>query len=824
MAKKNLTPEELGMIRLIEEGSKSLKDYNDLLAKTRDLSQNIEHVDIHRAALQEKIKKLEAETLALKKLGFTTSSDEVKTLELEIAGLKHGKSLADDTLVTAREELKIHQQAVKAINVKVLALKDAGRALKNMGKSIYDQKGWLYEQQKSVKETELSMGILSNQAKGFRQNIYKTSLSTTQIGIDTKDLAKIQGTYSDNIGRSVQLSEEQLIAMSQLAKGTSLGVEGAAEFAANMENFGISAKGSVELVNTMLKTSHKMGVNSGKVIKNIQKNMSIANKYHFKGGMEGMAKMAALSTKFKLEMSAVAGFAEKLITPEGAIEAAAQLQVLGGEWAKLGDPFQLMFKARNDMEGLTKDLIKATTSTAKFNKITGEIDIDPMELHRLREVANATGIEFEQLATTAREVAKNDFISGKVSGGGIFKKEDREYIASLAQFNKTTGAYEVTLQKEDGSSVTENISKLQTITSKMIENQKEYTQNLETNAKQSLTFDETLDNLKNTFKSVLLPGFEVFTKALQEGLGNFTDWAKDKQVFEKLASFGKMIGEFGAVLIKFAVENPIATGIGLLVGKAAVWYARGISLGMGFNSVASTGGSSPWSPGKKGSVGGQLKAGGKMGSMMGGKMGAGAGALTGLMAGYGEWTENSEAGMDSGENMGRTALVGGGGIAGGALAGAAMGALGGPLAPVTVPLGALIGGALGAWGGDALGDMAYGESNGKATGKFDDFISRPGENPISFSSKDSLIGAKKDGPIDKMINNQSSKSSENGNVIVEFNKPLRIEGKLELSSNGKSIDLDLDNPILMRDLSKIIQEQLSKAIGGGKISSNPVMS
>jgi hypothetical protein len=32
----------------------------------------------------------------------------------------------------------------------------------------------------------------------------------------------------------------------------------------------------------------------------------------------------------------------------------------------------------------------------------------------------------------------------------------------------------------------------------------------------------------------------------------------------------------------------------------------------------------------------------------------------------------------------------------------------------------------------------------------------------------------------------------------------------------------LDDPILMRNLSKMIMEELSKAISGGKIGSNPV--
>ena len=48
-----------------------------------------------------------------------------------------------------------------------------------------------------------------------------------------------------------------------------------------------------------------------------------------------------------------------------------------------------------------------------------------------------------------------------------------------------------------------------------------------------------------------------------------------------------------------------------------------------------------------------------------------------------------------------------------------------------------------------------GEGKQNSGTNYDDFISRPGENPMSFNSNDTLIGAKKDGPIDKLLNNFS---------------------------------------------------------------------
>jgi hypothetical protein len=53
-------------------------------------------------------------------------------------------------------------------------------------------------------------------------------------------------------------------------------------------------------------------------------------------------------------MDFAAGMSDKLWDIEG--DMSAQLQVMGGAWAKLADPFHLMYMARNDMKGLTEEI------------------------------------------------------------------------------------------------------------------------------------------------------------------------------------------------------------------------------------------------------------------------------------------------------------------------------------------------------------------------------------------------------------------------------------------------------------------------------------
>jgi len=860
MAKKN-TPftvkEHEQRVRLIREASESLKDYNDLLVETRELETNLKHQKVQQQKIIDLLK-----ANKLKAIGNQLSQTEVDIKEQEIADLQ-------EIINITERQVAVYKSSVQQVQVMALTFKDIGRQVKGLGKLILQQKGYLLEQQKAVKGTELSMGILSNQSKGFRNNIYKTSLTTTQIGVGTKELAEMQGTYSDNIGRGVQLSEEQLIAMSELAKGTVLGAEGAAEFVANMEHFNVSVEGSAGLIDDMLKTAHKMGVNSGKVIKNVQKNVRLLHSYNFKGGVKGLTKMAALATKFKFEMESIAGFADNLMTPEGAVEAAAKLQVLGGAWAKMGDPFELMYRSRNDMAGLTEDIIDATSATARFDAVTGDISIDPMELHRLREVSKVTGISVEEFSKMAKAKARFNAITSEVSSA--FSEEDKEYISGLATWDDKKKEFVITTQVED-ETVTESVNALRQITPQIIKSQLDYQQSLKQNAEEAMTFTERWDGLKNMFRSILLPGFEAFANALEHSIGDFHKWAVEDGLVDTLVSWGKWAGELAGGLVKFAADNPIKTLVGLgsayLIGKAAQWYLRGVQLGVGFNTVAGGGfGRGGFSAGKGGgfsnmkrhaagtvingkNVGGQMyNAGGMsgMGRMGGMKMGAGMGAMVGVGMGMNEWSTNKESGMDSNENIWRTGMVGGGGILGGAAAGAALGSV---VPVIGTAIGGLIGAYLGAKGGDLLGDAIYSDSG---PSHMNDFISREGGNPVPFSKDDTVLGAKKGGPIDNLLNkatpgdNDSSFNTQtilssnvgkgikgnavedgksvipsNNKVSVEF-KPLRIEGSLTLNSDGQVAEIDLDDPILMRDLSKVINEQLSKSISGGKISSNPVV-
>lgn len=792
-------------IKLQQESSKNLKSFGELYETISELKRTSIHLEKEAKKIKEESKKL---TQEIKDLEASRNSANSADIDKQIKAKKKEKIALKSNYKLAKknsEEAKIlGKHLAENLNTQTLTKAVLGSTLgvmKDITKTIYEQRGYLYDQQKAVKMTELQMGILSKQSRSFRDNIYQSGLYTNQLGVDVKAISEMQATYSSDIGRAVELTQEGNIAMAELAAGTILGQENAARFAANMDTFAISVEASRDFMEESLNLAHKMGLNGAKFTAKLEDSLRIAQTYNFKNGIEGTKKMAANATKLKIELDSAVGMADKVFNPEGAIEMAASLSVLGGAWSQMGDPFQLMFKARNDMAGFIEDIGKAAASTASFNKVTGEVDIESMELHRLREVAKVTGISLSELTATAREAAKFSEIEMNITGN--FDDDIKEFISSKAKYNKTKKQFSIQIENNEVF-----IDELHNFNKNQLRNLVKEQASLKERALQSKTFDEQWDNLVNQFKTTLLPGFGRFTDALLKGLVGFQDYLADNKVLENFATIGKHIGEFGASIAKLIIENPIKAAIAVLLGKAAIWAARGRLLGMGFNSVANVG--------RPGGAGGS--AGGASGS--GSKMYAKGLKAGGIAAGVGLAATIGRSFMDNPDSEGGKALGMGGSVLTGAGTGAMIGSMFGPIGTA---VGGIAGGAFGAYQGyqDNYAQPAQSTQRG-LTSEAQDFVSRPGAKPIKFSSADTLVGMKKGGGIDNFLSKtQNTTKTSGGKMEINFIKPLKIEGSIDLKgSGGNSASIDLNNPHMIRAITRLIQEELSTSLNG-KMSATP---
>jgi hypothetical protein len=184
---------------------------------------------------------------------------------------------------------------------------------------------------------------------------------------------------------------------------------------------------------------------------------------------------------------------------------AAQLQVMGGAWANMADPFKLAYMARNDMGALTEQLGKAAESMVTFNKKTGEMEISSMEMHRLRIISDQTGASIDELAEAGKRAKKATMIKSQVSLD--VDDETKEFLASTAEFKNGKATVMI------GSSP-KLVSQLNDGDKKILAGQMLEKKSLEARAISSQTFDDKLTNLISMVKTSMLPIVEGMNEIL----------------------------------------------------------------------------------------------------------------------------------------------------------------------------------------------------------------------------------------------------------------------------------------------------------------------
>jgi hypothetical protein len=541
--------------------------------------------------------------------------------------------------------------------------------------------------------------------------------------------------------------------------------------------------------------------------------------------------MAETTTRLGVDMNFATGMAEKLFDIEGAVKMSAELQVLGGSFSNLADPFHLMYMARNDVAGLTEEIGKAVEQSVQFNNKTGEFDMSGLELHRLRKIAEQTGIAFEDLVTAGKNAKKFSMIEGQVSFN--IGDDEKEFLMNTAQLDEKGKAYIIV----DGEKKFLNM--LGQSGKDFIKKQIEEKKSLAERAKSAQTFDEKITNFINKVKELFLPLMPVldeFATTLVNNLKPAFDKFKAtlesnffKEGLKKFTEGAIWLGEKIGKLVSWFIENPML-GLGALaLFEVAKWRLMGIQLGLGFKSVAGnmfggggSGASSGGFGGARNAAGytrgangqmvpmsfgqkamGQNIFGGKfaMGTM--GSMVAGAGmGIAGMGLDYGR------SKMENPETTGGKLL----GVGSAALKGAGMGMMFGPWGAA---IGGVLGGLYGAYdefiakGEEAKNSVQPITHDGLFGGESDRAILQGGEiHPID--NKDDLLAMKPGGMIDKMMSNNNTGNS-NGEVTHKFDE-LKISGDITISlPGGDKITTELiKDRRFIKNITKIINIQLDE--------------
>lgn len=315
------------------------------------------------------------------------------------------------------------------------------------------------EIQSTVGKLAADIGLTHKESHVLLQNMAGLALEASKFGGTIEDVAAIFSEFSQTTGKNRLFSKEDVGLITELGKGTGLGVQGAAQLAASFDNIGISLDKTIKLTDKARNMAARYNVNTTAVLKTYNELVSNLTGIGFGKGLDNLTKLAAKAQAMRFDIvSSTKAFTDAFFEPDKAAEAAAQMQVLGGAFAQsFGDPMQLAFESMNDpakladkFAGLVKGMVQKTAA--------GDFIIPPAARKQLQLASQALGQDYENIKNTAIEQAKITDKMTALGKQGIFniKDDDKPALASLMKLNKDN-KYEIRMS--DGTTkLLENIT------------------------------------------------------------------------------------------------------------------------------------------------------------------------------------------------------------------------------------------------------------------------------------------------------------------------------------------------------------------------------
>ena len=367
----------------------------------------------------------------------TPTEDDIKKLQEQIDDLNKKLDQMSDNMDKINKD---SNSVSKNIGDSNNLLKDAVTSVTNISKQFKEfatdskaQYEYASKLAEFSKATAVSIGISVGRSQEFTKSFNRANAEIAKFGGDAQDVQVIMKQFADDSGRARIISPEEVSNIFLLEKGLGLGKENAASLLERMDLMGVSVDNSNKMLNSLTAESQKLGLNASKVVQTLSNNFDKMSNMSFKGGVKGMTEMAKLAVQMRMEVSDMLGMAEKFYEPEQAIEAVANLQMLGGDIAEaFGDPFETMYLARNKPEELAKKVQTMTENMIQFNEETGEYEFPAEARMQLKAAGEQLGINVDSMIDIARQSSKIKDIKMNVSGN-IQDEDMREGLASMAR-------------------------------------------------------------------------------------------------------------------------------------------------------------------------------------------------------------------------------------------------------------------------------------------------------------------------------------------------------------------------------------------------------
>jgi hypothetical protein len=386
----------------------------------------------------------------------------------------------------------------------------------------------------AYKKSSIQLGLSIGRSKQFSE-VFKDSVAqVAKFGGSIDDVREVYQEFNKESGRSRIINPEDVTNIVKLQKATNLMGSEAAEMYETFDLMGKSLADVNKEMETLIMDSQKIGLNSREVIKVLGDNIGRMQTFSFANGVKGMTEMAKQAVRMRVDVSDVLTMADKFYQPEAAIEAASKLQLLGGDIASaFGDPFTIMYEARNKPEELAKRVQKMTENMIQFNEETGEYELPAEARMQFQALGDAIGIGSDKLIEMSRQTAKMKDIRMELSGTDLFSEEQMEGIANMARM--TDDGFKVDLIGDDGKMIEKNIRDLTSGEVEMLlkppptqeELMKKEDKYMDQMIYNSQTTNERLERIQDSFEKFFVADIDVYKlmeKATEEQIKTFSEF------------------------------------------------------------------------------------------------------------------------------------------------------------------------------------------------------------------------------------------------------------------------------------------------------------
>ena len=307
---------------------------------------------------------------------------------------------------------------------------------------------YIKKQDKAVHQYQVLNGLSIAQTQMFEKRMFAQGQSFAKFNKTIEDALKLQNTFTEQSGRAVNLTNADIT--QSFAVGRLVGEDNLTAFQAQMQVFNHSVAESADIMYQMYKDANRMGLSQQKLVKNVLSNLKLANKYDFKNGTKGFIELAKWAENARFNLGSLGSAVEKVQGGglEGVITQAARLQVLGGRASMNADPMAMIYEANADPDAYAKRIADSVSDLGVVDRKTGEVDFRGTANMLIRQRAEAWGMNVEDLKDIRREQAKKAVVWGQMRGSTLTSKQ-KDLVANKAQRDENTGEWFVqTLQGE----------------------------------------------------------------------------------------------------------------------------------------------------------------------------------------------------------------------------------------------------------------------------------------------------------------------------------------------------------------------------------------